>query len=388
MISIYRLHLTLIYEIGVETLQPKATVQGLPIYEPGKPLEDVKREFGLTDVIKLASNENPYGCSEGVWAALEEEKEKFYLYPEGNATLLAERLADHLNVDSRQLIFGNGSDEIVQMICRAYLSAGDESVLADPTFSRYETGTLIEGAKPVKVPLRDGVHDLDKMLTVITDKTRIVWICNPNNPSGTIVHHQALKAFLEQIPDNVLVVVDEAYAEYVVDSNYPDSLSLLDSHPRMIILRTFSKIYGLAAFRIGYGIMHPDIVQELHRVREPFNTNRLAQRAAIAALDDQAFVARCRIKNRQAIEHVCGVFDEWGIKYYPAHGNFILFHTGHPAQDAFQFLLKRGIIVRSGQALGFPMYLRVTLGTSEQNERFLEAYSEYMKNKRSIKSNA
>ncbi len=385
---ISRIDITSIYEIGVEILQPKATVQGLPIYEPGKPLEEVKRELGLTDVIKLASNENPYGCSQKVWAAIEEEKENLFLYPEGHPSLLAERLADHLGIDSSRLIFGNGSDEIVQMICRAYLSAGDESVLADPTFSRYETGIRVEGAKPIKVPLRDGVHDLDQMLAALTDQTRVVWICNPNNPSGTIVHHHELKAFLEKIPDHVLVVVDEAYAEYVVDSNYPDSLSLLDAHPQMIILRTFSKIYGLAAFRIGYGIMHPDIVQEFHRVREPFNTNRLAQHAALAALEDQAFVERCRTKNYQAIQHVSSVFDEWGIAYYPPHGNFILLDTGHPADDAFKFLLKRGVIVRSGQALGFPTHLRVTLGTSKQNERFLEVYSEYLKSKRSIRSNA
>ena len=371
----------------MDRLQPKASVRGLPIYEPGKPLEDVKRELGLTDVIKLASNENPYGCSKNVWTALEEEKEQFHLYPEGYATLLAEQLAKHLAVDSEQLIFGNGSDEIVQMICRAYLAAGEEAIIADPTFSRYEIGILIEGAKPVKIPLHNGVHDLEKMRAAITDKTRIVWICNPNNPSGTIVHHQELTSFLEQIPENVIVVVDEAYAEYVVDTNYPDTLSLLDAHPNLIILRTFSKIYGLAAFRIGYGIANPHIVQELHRVREPFNTSRLAQRAAIAALQDQDFVEDCRRKNRQAIEQVCKVLDEWGIDYYPAHGNFILLDTGFPADDAFQFLLKKGVIVRSGKSLGFPTHLRVTLGTSQQNQRFLSAYEEYLKSKRSIQSN-
>lgn len=363
-------------------MQPKATTQGLPVYEPGKPLEEVKRELGLSDVIKLASNENPYGCSETVWKALEEEKENFFLYPEGNPTLLAQRLADHHGVGSNQLIFGNGSDEIVQMICRAYLSAGDESVIADPTFSRYETGIRVEGAKPVKVPLRNGVHDLERMAAKVTDRTRIVWICNPNNPSGTIVHRQEVEDFFEQIDDHVLVVIDEAYAEYVVDPNYPDSLSLLERYPQLIILRTFSKIYGLAAFRIGYGIMHPDIVQALHRVREPFNTNRLAQAAAVAAIGDQAFVKNCREKNRQAIEQVCRQFDEWGIDYYPPHGNFILFDTGYPANDAFQFLLKRGVIVRSGQALGFPTHLRVTLGTPEQNKRFLTAYAEYMESKK------
>lgn len=365
-------------------MQPKTTVRGLPIYEPGKPLEDVKREFGLTDVIKLASNENPYGCSEKVWTALAKQKDCFHLYPEGHPTLLAEQLAKYLEVDIEQLIFGNGSDEIVQMICRAYLIDGEESVLADPTFSRYEIGILIEGAKPVKIPLRDGVHDLERMQAAINDKTRIVWICNPNNPSGTIVHHQELKRFLEKTPENVIVVVDEAYAEYVVDKNYPDTLSLLASYPNLIVLRTFSKIYGLAAFRIGYGITNPAIVQELHRVREPFNTNRLAQHAALAALQDREFVEECKRKNQQEMEQVCSTLNEWDVSYYPAHGNFLLIDTGYSADDAFQYLLKRGVIVRSGQTLGFPTHIRVTLGTHKQNQRFLAVFAEYLKSKRSI----
>lgn len=366
----------------METLQPKASIQGLPIYQPGKPLEEVKRELGLKEVIKLASNENPYGCSERVWEALADEKDSFHLYPEGNAPMLAEKIAEHLEIDERRLIFGNGSDEVVQMICRAYLSSGDESVIADPTFSRYETGILIEGATPVKVPLTAGTHDLDAMAAAVTDRTRVVWICNPNNPSGTIVHARQLESFIDQLPEHVLVVIDEAYEEYVVDPNYPDSLALLDYNPRIIVLRTFSKIYGLAAFRIGYGIAHPDVVQELQRVREPFNTNRLAQRAAVAAISDQAFVEKCKRENRAAIKHVCNQFDEWGIRYYPAHGNFILFDTGYPADEVFDFLLQQGVIVRSGQALGFPTFIRVTLGTPEQNERFLEAYASFLEHKK------
>lgn len=367
---------------GVEILQPKASVQGLPIYQPGKPLEEVKREYGLTEVIKLASNENPYGCSDQVWTALEKEKESFHLYPEGNAPLLAERLAEHLEVDSRRLIFGNGSDEVVQMICRAYLSAGEEAVIADPTFSRYETGISIEGATPIKVPLKEGTHDLVAMANAITEKTRLVWICNPNNPSGTIVHQQALESFLDQLPKDVMVILDEAYEEYVTDPDYPDSLGLLDDHPHIIVLRTFSKIYGLAAFRIGYGIAHPDVVGELQRVREPFNTNRLAQRAALAAVEDQAFVEKCKRENQAAIKTVCQQFDEWGIKYYPAHGNFILFDTGYPADEVFSFLLQRGVIVRSGKALGFPTFLRVTLGSPAENERFLQTYAAFLEHKK------
>jgi histidinol-phosphate aminotransferase len=223
-------------------MKPKASIRGLPVYQPGKPLEEVKREFGLKEVIKLASNENPFGCSKYVWPALAEEKENFYLYPEGSAPELREKLAEHLETDPRRLIFGNGSDEIVQMIARAYLEPGTESVMADITFPRYETLTRMEGATPVKVPLRDGTHDLEAMAQAVTEKTRIVWVCNPNNPTGTIVDHDALSDFLDQLPDHVLVVVDEAYYEYVTDPSYPDTLSLLDYNPRIIVLRTFSKI--------------------------------------------------------------------------------------------------------------------------------------------------
>ncbi|MRG27705.1 MULTISPECIES: histidinol-phosphate transaminase [Laceyella] len=353
-------------------MQPKASVRGLPLYKPGKSLEEVKRELGLEDVIKLASNENPFGCSPRVWKALEEIKGEFQYYPEGAAPELREKLAEHLEVDPRRLIFGNGSDEIVQMLARTYLEPGAESVMADFTFPRYDTVTRIEGGVPVVVPLREGVHDLEGMLAAITEKTRLVWICNPNNPTGTIVGQDLLSDFLDRIPPHVLVVLDEAYYEYVTDSTYPDSISLLDYNPQIIILRTFSKIYGLAAFRVGYGIAHPDVIAELERVREPFNVNRLAQKAAAAAVEDEAFVLYCRNQNRMGIKQMTEKFDEWGLSYFPAHGNFILVDTGHPADEVFQHLLHRGVIVRSGVHLGFPEHIRVTVGKKEQNERFLE----------------
>jgi histidinol-phosphate aminotransferase len=345
----------------------------LPVYQPGKPLEEVKRELGLKEVIKLASNENPFGCSPAVWESLAAEREFFAMYPEGTAPDLREELARHLGVEEGRLIFGNGSDEIVQMLARAYLEPGSESVMADRTFPRYETLTRMEGATPVKIPLTDGVHNLEAMLAAVNERTRIVWICNPNNPTGTIVDRDALVRFLDHIPEHVLVVVDEAYYEYVTDPAYPDTVSLLERYPQLFVLRTFSKIYGLAAFRIGYGIGHPDVVTELNRVREPFNVNRLAQRAARAALVDQAFVERCRRLNREGVETICRQLDEWGLAHFPAHGNFVLLDTGKPADEVFQSLLQQGIIVRSGQALGYPTHIRVTVGSPEQNARFLDA---------------
>lgn len=359
-------------------IKAKKSIHGLPVYQPGKPLEEVKRELGLERVIKLASNENPFGSSKEVWKAIEQGKDALQLYPEGLAPDLREKLAEHLEVDPRRLIFGNGSDEVVQMIARSYLEPGTEAVMADLTFPRYETVTKIEGATPILIPLQDGTHDLDGMLQAITEKTRVVWICNPNNPTGTIVGREELERFLDQVPDHVLTVIDEAYAEYVTDSSYPDSLSLLDYNPNIIVLRTFSKIYGLAALRVGYGVAHPDVVIEMNRVREPFNLNRLAQLAASAAVEDQTFVFYCRNQNTNGRKQITDRLDQLGLFHYPSHGNFILFDTGYPANDVFQFLLQRGVITRSGAALGFPTFIRVTIGSKEENEIFLEELQAFL----------
>lgn len=359
-------------------MEPKQAIRGLPVYEPGKPLDEVKRELGLKDVIKLASNENPFGCSPAVWKALTEERDALALYPEGDAPELRRELAIHLGVDEKGIVIGNGSDEVIQMISRAYLEPGDEVVMADRTFPRYKTQTIIEDAIPVEVPLKEGVHDLEQMAARITERTKLVWICNPNNPTGTIIDQKALQAFLAQVPEQVMVVVDEAYHEYVIDSSYPDTISLMAQFPRLVVLRTFSKIYGLAAFRVGYGIAHPDIIRELTRVREPFNVNRLAQRAARAALSDQQFVTYCRQQNRAEENKICLQLDAWDCSYFPTQGNFILLDTKQPAEEAFQFLLQQGVIVRSGQALGYPTYIRVTVGTAKQNQRFLRSFEKFL----------
>ncbi|MFC4078078.1 histidinol-phosphate transaminase [Salinithrix halophila] len=352
-------------------MKSKSVLQDVPVYQPGKPLEEVKQEYGLDQVIKLASNENPFGCSPKVWESLNVERDFFAIYPEGEAPLLRRELAARLDIGPEWLLFGNGSDEVVQMLARTFLEPGQESVMADITFPRYKTQVLIEGCKAVEVPLKNGVHDLEGMATAINEKTRIVWICNPNNPTGTIIDAEELAAFMEKVPEHVLVVLDEAYEEYVTDPAYPDSLSLVKKDPRVVVLRTFSKIYGLAAFRIGYGVMDPSLVAEMNRVREPFNANRLAQRAARAALDDPSFVDRCRQENRRGIEEFERQLKEWGLSYFPSQGNFLLLDTGRPAQDVFQCLLSKGIIVRSGAALGYPTHIRVTVGTPEQNRVFL-----------------
>jgi len=352
---------------------PKQHILDAPIYQPGKPIDEVKRELGLTDVIKLASNENPYGCSPQVTAALAAQIAHLAIYPDGGSVLLRDKLAAFLQVEPAQLIFGNGSDEILMMIARAYLGKGTNTVMAKPTFSQYRSNAIVEGAELIEVPLKDGVHDLEAMAEAINERTRVVWICNPNNPSGTIVTESQLLAFLANVPRDVLVVMDEAYYEYVVAADYPQTIPLLERYPNLIILRTFSKIYGLAALRIGYGVAHPEVISHLEHVREPFNTNTLAQIAAMAALDDQEFVRSCREQNRRNLQLMTDKFDELGLFYYPSQANFVLVDLREDSDLVFRKLLRQGLIVRSGNALGFPGYQRITVGTEEQTKKLLAA---------------
>lgn len=357
-------------------LQPKPTVIGLPMYQPGKPVSEVQKEYGLEDVIKLASNENPFGYSPQVQAAIEEALPSLPIYPDGAFRQLKSELASFYRISEELIIVGNGSDEIVSFIARTFLQPGTETVMADLTFPRYKTNSLIEGAKVLEIASRDGRHDLSAMLAAINEKTRVVWICNPNNPTGCIVTKDELEDFLKKVPKHVLVVVDEAYYEYVVDDHYPDTLSLLPQYPNLFIMRTFSKIYGLAALRVGYGIGHPEVLDPLHRVREPFNVNHLGQVAAVAALKDQDFVARCRQLNRDGMEQILQGIEQLGLTAYPSEANFLFIHLQQPAGPVFEKLLRRGVIVRSGEALGMPTGLRVTIGSREQNERFLAALEE------------
>lgn len=354
-------------------MRPKAHIVDLPVYQPGRAIEDVKRTYGLTDVIKLASNENPFGFSPRVREAVIQAVSSANRYPDGAATALRRALSEHLGVGEESLICGNGSDEIVQLIARAYLAPGTSTVMATPTFPRYKTNAVIEGARVIEVPLKDGRHDLDAMAAAVTDDTRVVWVCNPNNPTGTMVTHDELVAFLARVPRHVLVVLDEAYVEYVTDARFPRSLELLRAHENLILLRTFSKIYGLAGFRIGYGIAAPTVIDALNRVREPFNTSFVAQAAALAALKDQAFVAACVEKNEEGKRQLYEGFARLGLHYYETHANFILVDVGRPAGAVFEALLRQGVIVRSGEALGYPMALRVTIGDAAQNGRLLEA---------------
>jgi histidinol-phosphate aminotransferase len=359
-------------------MQPKANIVDLPVYQPGKPIEEVKKELGLAEVIKLASNENPFGFSEQAKAALLADLDNLSLYPDGASVDLSAVLAEKLEVQSDQLIFGAGSDEVILMIARAFLRPGDETVMASHTFPQYKHNAQVEGASCIEVPLRDGTHDLPAMLASVNERTRIVWICNPNNPTGTMVSHSDVQAFLDQVPASVMVVLDEAYVEYIDHPDFPNSLELLKQYPNLVILRTFSKIYGLAALRIGYGIGRPATIRSINQVREPFNTGRLAQAAAKAALLDDAFISFCREQNRKGIDYMCGEFEALGLDYFPAFGNFVMVDVKRAAESVFDGLLRRGIIVRGGHKLDFPTHIRVTVGSQQQNEAFIQALREVL----------
>jgi histidinol-phosphate aminotransferase len=362
-------------------MKVKRQLEQLTPYKPGKPIDEVKKEYGLEKVIKLASNENPYGSSPKAKEAILQSLNGLEIYPDGYSRALREKLAKHLGINETQIIFGNGSDEVVQIICRAFLEDGTNTVMAKPTFPQYRHNAIIENAEVREIPLAHGQHDLESMLQAIDEHTRVVWICNPNNPTGTYVPESALLSFLEKVPKHVLVVVDEAYYEYVQAEDYPQTVPLLNKYNNLMILRTFSKAYGLAGLRIGYGVASETLIQQMEPAREPFNTSVLAQVAALAAIDDQQFIKDCAEKNKQGLKQFYRFCDEHKLKYYYSEGNFILIDFGIEGNEVFQYLLERGIIVRSGNALGFPTSVRITIGTETQNEEVLAALTAMLKEK-------
>lgn len=353
-------------------MQPKPNIVQLPVYQPGKPIEDVKRELGLDEVIKLASNENPYGASPKAKEALTREIGNINIYPDGAAVDLTAALARHLGVKPDQIIFGAGADEVILMIARAFLRPGDETIMAASTFPQYRHNAEVENAVVVEVPLKDGTHDLQGMADKITDRTRIIWVCNPNNPTGTIVTKDELESFLARVPSSVMVVLDEAYFEYVDAPSFPNGLEFLKRYPNIVVLRTFSKIYGLASLRVGYGIGDPSVIRAINQVRPPFNTSRVAQAAALAALEDQAFVEHCLRMNKEGLLTLKAAFDRLGLESFPAYGNFIMVDVRRSAAEVFDALLRRGVIVRAGHK-GYPNHLRITVGSPEQNAKLIAA---------------
>lgn len=348
-------------------------------YVAGKPISEVKRELGLEEVIKLASNENPLGCSPKVKEILAQMVEETALYPDASSYELKNILAARLKVKPEQIFCGAGSDSLIRVLCNTLLNPGDESIMAEVTFPRYEASTKLMGAKAVKIKMKDNGLDLEAMVNAITDKTKVIWFCNPNNPTGNIFTKQDFEKVMDRIPENVIIVMDEAYIEYVTDSNFPDSIELLKTHPNMIILRTFSKAYGLAALRCGYGIAHEDLVQYVNRVVNPFDVNLYVQKAAVAALEDEKFLNRVYETNKEERDNLYKEFDNMGLSYIKTHANFIMVNLGQDDKPVFDKLLRKGIIIRPGFLLGMPGWLRITIGTREQNNKLIEALKEVLK---------
>jgi histidinol-phosphate aminotransferase len=350
-------------------LQVHKDIESLSPYVPGKPIEELQRELGLSRIVKLASNENPLGPSPKALAVLAEAAKTLHRYPDGSAYRLRTALADRWKVSLDQVIVGNGSDEIIGMLARAFLSPGDEAVMADNTFVIYRMEVLAAHGKPVVVPLRDGRHDLAAMAGAITPRTRLLFVCNPNNPTGTMVSAAEVDTLMAKAPEHVIVVFDEAYCEYARDPHFPDGLGYVKRGRHAIVLRTFSKIYGLAGLRIGYGLTTPEISGYLNRVRPPFNANSLAQRAALAALADEEHVAKSRAMNEAELASVRAGLVALGFQPLPSEANFLYFDSGRDGRAVFDALLREGVIVRHIEG----NYLRVTIGLPEENRQFLQA---------------
>lgn len=345
-------------------------IRSLVPYSPGKPIEEVEREYGIEGSVKLASNENPLGPSPRAMQALRARLDQLHLYPDGDCFYLKRGLAQKLGVAPERLIFGNGSNELIELATRTFLRAGDEAVMADQAFVVYRLVVQAVGGSCRIVPLRDFTHDLEGIARAITPRTRIVFLANPNNPTGTIYHRMAWEDFLEQIPPEILLIVDEAYFEYVTEPEYPDSLRYHGDQRAILTLRTFSKLYGLAGLRIGYGIGPKDIVDVMQRVRQPFNVNAAAQWAALAALDDEEHVQRSLKVNREGMTYLTAEIARLGLEQVPSQANFVLIRVGD-GDGVFERLLRRGVIVRPMSAYALPEYIRVTIGTDKENCRFI-----------------
>lgn len=340
-------------------------------YAPGKPIEEVEREIGIFNSIKLASNENPLGPSPLALDAMREKLAQLHLYPDGDCFYLKRGLTAKLKITPEQLIFGNGSNEIIELAIRTFMRPGDEAIMARQAFVVYKLIVQAVGGISQEVPLRNFTHDLEAIGAAISARTRIVFLANPNNPTGTIFRKAAWENFLKQIRSDVLIIVDEAYFEYVEAADYPNSLDYHQQGKALLTLRTFSKLYGLAGLRIGYGIADKEIISLMHRVRQPFNVNAPAQWGALAALDDREHVRRSLETNRQGLQYLTAEFARLGIEYVPSHANFILLRVGK-GEDVFNRLLAQGIIVRPMAGYQFPEYLRVTIGTMDENRKFID----------------
>ena len=357
--------------LGMRKLVRKG-VEDLVPYPPGKPIEELERELGVSGSIKLASNENPLGPSPFAIRAVMNKVSTLNRYPDGSGYYLKLKLSDKFNIPSDQIILGNGSNELIELIIRTFLSPGDHAIQPFPTFLVYEKIIKGAGGDMTSVPLANLGIDLNEILKAITPKTKIIFICNPNNPTGASIPKDKMVQFLRKIPEDIIVVLDEAYWEFVTDQKRANGIDLLGEHPFLLVLRTFSKLYGLAGLRMGYGVASEILVDYMNRVRQPFNANTLAQVAAAAALDDSVFVHRTLQIVREGLQYLCRNLDEIGLQYVPTQTNFFLIKAPGGGKKIYELMLKQGVIVRSMDSYNLPDYIRISVGLPEENERFIE----------------
>jgi histidinol-phosphate aminotransferase len=352
--------------------EAKQYICDLTHYEPGKPVNLVAREYGVNpdQIIKLASNENPLGPSPKALEALRVANSEVHRYPEQHELLHA--LASHLHTEPSALLLGNGSNDVIDLIARTFLGQGDEAISSQYAFAIYRIATQSAGAQNILTTAKVYGHDLAAMHAAISDRTRIIWIANPNNPTGTFIPYSTIKAFLEKVPNHIVVVLDEAYFEYLETPDQANAITWLSDHPNLILMRTFSKIYGLAGLRVGYGITSPETAELLNRVRHPFNVNSLAIHAATAALTDHDFIIESSRQNKKGREQLVQGLQQLHINCLPAYGNFVTIHL-EQADEINNALLRQGIIVRPLAAYDMPSFLRVTVGTENENTHFLSA---------------
>lgn len=348
-------------------------------YVAGKPIDEVEREYGISDSIKLASNENPLGPSPKAMAAMQSAVSKAHRYPDEPGYGLLNRLSLHLDIPPEQIIVGNGSDEILGLLSTALLQPGDEVIIPKPSFLMYTIVAQTAGADQVLVPLKEMTVDLDGILSRVTSKTRLIFICNPNNPTGTIVTRSEFKRFLDALPNDVVVVVDEAYADFVRDSRFSSGLAFLERSTPVVTMRTFSKAYGLAGLRVGYGVMPIEMADLLNKVRMPFNVNSLAQTAAAAALDDAVFLNQTVELVHKGLDDLYAELEKRRMRFFPSQANFFLIDVARDANGVFEAMLRQGVIVRSMKSYGYPQYIRINVGLPEENQRFLTALDQVLK---------
>ncbi len=348
-------------------------------YVPGKPIEEVEKELRISNVIKLASNENPLGPSPKALDAMAKYSKDMYLYPDQNCYELKGLLAERLDMAPENIVVGNGSDEVMLLIALAYISAGDEVVISLNTFSTYEMVSNLMEASIVRINLKEYSYDLEAMAQAANPKTKLIFVCNPNNPTGTINTQKELDRLISKVPGDTIIVIDEAYGDYVESSDYPKSLDYVKQNKNVIVLRTFSKIFGLAGLRVGYGIAKPDLIKYLNLVRLPFSVNRLAQLSAAASLSDINHIQKSRKNNSDGKAYLYAELEKLGLAYVKTEANFIFVNLNDDADMVFMQLMRRGVIIRPLSSFGMPGSIRVTVGTAEQNKAFIKALSEVVR---------